>query len=119
MDPRNIPPTFPNAKRDSSMLPSIRRSRPVRQCFAVGLLSFLFFALQINICLSQAIPSILHKRSNLNDLMTYYHRLVEITVTDAITEEESFGTGVLVSSKGWVVTAKHVVDAVLHRRSIK
>ena len=114
MDRRNIPPTFPNAKRDSSMLPSIRLSRPMRQCFAVGLLSFLFFALQINICLSQAIPSILHQRSNLNDLMTYYRdRLVEITVTDAVTEEESFGTGILVSSNGWVVTARHVVDAVL------
>jgi hypothetical protein len=105
---------FPNAKPTSAMFSSVRFSRPVCRLFTAGLLSLLFFALQINVCLPQAIPAILHKRSNLNDLMKYYReRLVEITVTDSITEEQSFGTGFLVSSKGWVVTAKHVVSAVL------
>jgi hypothetical protein len=73
------------------------------------------FLFRADVCFPQAIPAILHKASNSEELQTYYReRSVEIRLTAknkrTNVSKDIFGTGFLASSDGIVITARHVIE---------
>jgi hypothetical protein len=90
-------------------------SQHIKQ-FSASLVLVLAFLLYGGVGHAQVIPAVLHKKSNAGELRKYYSdRLVEINYTvtkPGGASETIFGTGILISSDGVILTARHVVDPI-------